>query len=64
VLPIYALTAAMPLSIPGLPAEVTISSSTMFTALTVAVACGLLASIVPAWMAGRLQVAPALRKVV
>lgn len=63
VLPVYVLTASTPLTIPGLPAKVSISSNTMLMALAVAVGCGLLASVIPALMAGRLQVAPALRKV-
>jgi len=64
VLPIYALTALTSVSIPGLPTAISITPGTLGTALGVAVACGFLASIIPAMMAGRLQVAPALRKVV
>lgn len=61
--PIYALTQLMTIELPGLP-RILITTSTAVLALAVALACGLLAAALPAWSAGRLQVATALRKVV
>lgn len=61
--PIYALAATMDLRLPGLP-PVEIGWRTAAIAMTVAVAVGLLAALLPAILAGRLKVATALRKVV
>lgn len=61
--PIYAVTHAMRVSIPGV-GPVGVPDVTAVMALGVALACGLLAALLPALMAGRLKVATALRKVV
>lgn len=64
VVPIYAVTRLTSIEIPGLRGSVHIAGETAFMAISVAVACGLVAALLPAVMAGRLRVAPALRKVV
>lgn len=64
VLPIYLVTASGSLNIPGVPASIRITETTAGIALAAALACGLAAAVMPAVMAGRLAVAPALRKVV
>ena len=61
--PVYALTHATNLSIPSV-GPVRIPNTTAALAMTIAIACGLLASLLPAVLAGRLKVATALRKVV
>lgn len=60
--PLWAITHAVDIVIPGV-GPVTIGHLTALLAFGVAVACGLAAALVPAIMAGRVQVAPALRKV-
>jgi putative ABC transport system permease protein len=62
--PIYAWTTSMDVVIPGVDMPVRIAEMTAAIAMVVAVACGVLASIVPAILAGRIKVASALRKVV
>jgi putative ABC transport system permease protein len=62
--PLYLMTAVGEVEIPGLPGAIRVPEATASLSMIVAVACGLLASLVPAVMAGRLQVATALRKVV
>ncbi len=62
--PIYVITLAMNVSLPGMGGGIRVREQTAGIALGVALACGLLAAIVPAIMAGRLKVAAALRKVV
>lgn len=62
--PIYALTQLSEIEIPGIPMRVMISTTTAGMAFSVALVCGLLAAVIPAWSAGRLQIATALRKVV
>lgn len=64
VLPLYAWTQSTIVEIPMVPVRVLITNPTMALGMLVAVACGTLAAIIPAVMAGRLAVAPALRKVV
>lgn len=64
VVPIYSLTSIMPLSLPDMNLPIHIAGPTAGIALSVALACGVLAAIIPAFMAGRLRVAPALRRVV
>lgn len=60
--PIYALAAAGLTTIPGI-ARLEVSAYSAAVALSVALGVGVFAALVPAVMAGRLQVAPALRKV-
>lgn len=64
VLPMYAWTQSADVRIPMVPVRVLISHPTMALGMGVAVACGVLAAIAPAVMAGRLAVAAALRKIV
>jgi len=64
VLPIYAWTSLRHVELPVVPIPVEIPPQTAALALAVALAVGAGAAIVPAAMAGRLPVAPALRKVV
>ncbi|NOS99291.1 MAG: FtsX-like permease family protein [Phycisphaerales bacterium] len=64
VLPLYVLTRLVELQLPSIPFAVSISGTTLTVASTVAIACGVLAAIVPAWRSSRLKVATALRKVV
>jgi putative ABC transport system permease protein len=61
--PIYVLGRVLNIQFPG-AGSVRIGDETALIALAVAVACGLLAAVIPAVMAGRLRVAAALRKVV
>jgi len=62
--PVYGITQLVDISIPGLQGRVAIAPATVGIGMAVALAVGLLAAIVPAVMAARLQVAAALRKVV
>ena len=62
--PIYGITQLVNISLPGMQGSVSIAPATVAISLAVALIVGLLAAIVPAVMAGRLQVAAALRKVV
>lgn len=61
--PIFAATTLSHVEIPGIPMAVEIAPTTAALAMGVAIGCGLLAATVPAVMATRLRVAPALRKV-
>lgn len=63
VLPIYVWTATSDVEIPTV-GQVRISEATMALAWAVAIACGLLAALAPAVLAGRLRVAVGLRRVV
>jgi len=62
--PIYVLTTLVPIVVPGVGQRIIIAESTAIMAVAVALGVGLFAALLPAVMAGRLQVAPALRKVV
>lgn len=62
VAPLYLLTNLQEVSLPQI-GRFTIETSVALTALFVALLCGFLAALVPAFMAVRLQVATALRKV-
>jgi len=62
--PIYLLTSASPIPMPNMPGGIRVTSETAAIGLVVAVLCGVFAAFVPAVLAGRLKVAPALRKVV
>ena len=64
VVPPFAITHLGSIRMPGMSAVIKIPLETALTALGVATACGMLAALAPAWLAGRLQVATALRKVV
>lgn len=61
--PVYLLTNLFPIRLPGFNRPIQIQDDTALLALGVALACGLLAALVPATLAGRLRVATALRKV-
>ncbi len=61
-LPIYAITHLIHIQPPNMP-PILIEGKTAAFGLGVAVLCGLLAATIPALMARRLQIAPALRKV-
>lgn len=63
VAPIYTLTTAQDISVPGTGRPIRIAETTAAIALLVAVGCGFLAALLPAVLAGRLKVAAALRKV-
>lgn len=64
IVPLYALTSLIDLEIPSTGMIVQIPTRTALFGLAVALLCGVFAAIAPAVMAGRLQVASALRKVV
>lgn len=64
VVPPYAFTQLGNLRMPGMSATIKIPLETALLALGVATACGMLAALAPAWLAGRMRVATALRKVV
>lgn len=62
--PLYLALRLWQPDIPELPGGIRISDNTALLAMAVALACGVLAALVPAFLAGRLKVAAALRKVV
>ncbi len=62
--PIYVITRLMNLELPVMEGAVHVKEKTALIAMSVALACGLFAAILPAVLAGRLKVAAALRKVV
>jgi putative ABC transport system permease protein len=63
VVPLYLALRVWSPTIPGLPGTVRITEHTMLLAIGVALGIGLISALVPAVMAGRLQVATALRRV-
>ncbi len=64
VLPLWGIVTALEPQLPMMAGPIVIPGTTVAMAMAVAVCCGLLAAVVPATLAARLQVASALRKVV
>lgn len=64
VLPPYLITNLVTVRVPGMGAAIEVPATSAAMAFAVALGAGGLAALAPAWMAGRLQVAAALRKVV